>query len=355
MKWNWRQRQMRLLLGVAVVACALRACRAVMCARGGASGCGGAWCWGSGRRPCRRGHHVQHAPGHRHLSPRTAQPRRALLGIGHVRGRVPAVGSGTHSSRDDCDREWLRNAAALSAASVSKGDSLAEETRSGRLPQAVMAPRRCAPASSAWRWDPVDRWRVSRFPSRRQLRRRARGGSCGSGGSGAWRRRRCCAGRVGAPAGAGERGVGGSTAPTRRRLRAAVPGRSVAPGVRWRGSLAVGEVATAPTPAVAGSRSIAAAPQATRPPPRRTPRWPRSRSRFAHFVLSAMKGGLACAVCPAPGRGCQAVVAQSRGKVRVRFVSGPWMTMLRQQWAGDTLHRLISCPGPFAFMCPGAV
>jgi hypothetical protein len=211
-------------------------------------------------------------------------------------GRVPAVGGGTVRAVTIATAEGSVTLLPLSAASVSKGDSLAEGDAVGTLsesgdgssagahlhvgvkrgdlyvdPLSVLALPVAAPAGGGEGAGAADAVRAGSS---------ARAGSAPARGRSA---ARASAGELaasGAPAGAG------SLAP----LRAPVPGQSVAPGVSVAGaSAAAGEAVAAPTPAVAGSRLIAAAPQVHSAATAAAPSLPELAIRFAHFVLSATK------------------------------------------------------------------
>jgi hypothetical protein len=297
MNWNWRQRQMRLLLGVAVVACAL-ALAGPSCAHAGwplrdagstALGFGATYrAADATTSSTHRGTDICAEGGAAVLAP--------LAGSVTFVGRVPAVGGGTVRAVTIATANGSVTLLPLSAASVSKGDSLAEGDAVGTLaesgdgssagahlhvgvkrgdlyvdPLSVLALPVAAPAGGGAGAGAAAAVRAGSSARAGTAAARARGGARASAGQRA---------ASGAPAGAG------SLAP----LRAAVPGQSVAPGVSVAGaSVAVVEAAPAPTPAVAGAHSIAAAPQAHSPATAANPSLTELAIRFAHFVLSATK------------------------------------------------------------------
>jgi hypothetical protein len=297
MNWNWRQRQMRLLLGVAVVACALALALPACAHAGWPLRDAGSTALGFGATY--RATEATTSSTHRGIDI-TAEGDAAvvapLAGSVSFVGRVPAVGGGTVRAVTIATAQGSVTLLPLSAASVSKGDSLAEGDAVGTLaasgdgssagahlhvgvkrgdlyvdPLSVLSLPVAAPAGGGEGAGAAAAVRAGSS---------ARAGTAVARGSGAARAR--AGGRAGsrAPTGAG------SPAP----LRAAVPGQSVAPGVSVAGaSVAVGEVAAAPTPAVAGSRSIAIAPQAHSTATAADPSLAELAIRFAHFVLSATK------------------------------------------------------------------
>lgn len=298
MNWNWRQRRMRLLLGVAVLACAV-ALAQPSCAHAGwplrdagstALGFGEAYrTTDATTSSTHRGIDISAEGGAAVLAP--------LAGSVTFVGRVPAVGGGTVRAVTIASAKGSITLLPLSAASVSKGDSLAEGDAVGTLaesgdgssagahlhvgvkrgdlyvdPLAVLALPVEAPAGGGEGAGAAAAVRAGSS---------ARAGTAAARASGGGQARASAAGRAasGAPTGAG------SLAP----LRAAVPGQSVAPGISVAGAPVTAGEAAAPSPAVAGSRSIAAAPQAHAVATAADPSLAESAIRFAHFVLSATK------------------------------------------------------------------
>jgi hypothetical protein len=297
MNWNWRQRRMRLLLGVAVLACAVALAQPSCAHAGWPLRDAGSVALGFGATY--RAAEATTSSTHRgiDISAESGAAVVAPLGgsVAFV-GRIPAVGGGTVRAVTIATAEGSVTLLPLSAASVSKGDSLAEGDAVGTLaasgdgssagvhlhvglkrgdlyvdPLSVLTLPVAAPAGGG---------EGAGVPAAVRAGSSARAGTAAARTSGGARASVGGQAASRAPAGAG------SPAP----LRAAVPGQSVAPGVSVAGaSVAVGEAAAAPTPAVAGSRSIAAAPQAHSAATAANPSLVELAIRFAHFVLSATK------------------------------------------------------------------
>jgi hypothetical protein len=296
MNWNMRQRRMRLLLGVAVVACAL-ALVAPACAHAG---------W-----PLREAHSVTLGFGatyradeatssstHRGIdidAEEGAAVLAPLAGSVTFVGRVPAVGGGTVRGVTLATANGTVTLLPLASTSVAKGDSLAEGDSVGCLAES-------GDGSSAKthlhvgmkRGDLyVDPLSVLSLPVAVTPGVASGANAPSAAPARAGARASTSLGRASRTSRASARGLTSPPAVRVARspaqLRAAVPGQSVAPGVCVAGVSASPAAATAPLPATAGTRSIALAPRAHEAAVAAAPSFAEVATRFARLVLSATK------------------------------------------------------------------
>lgn len=290
MGYNWRQRRMRLLLGVAIVACGIALARPAIAGAGWPLEGSGAVLLGFGASYTST--EATSASTHRGIdiaAEKGAEVRAPLAGRVTFAGRIPAAGGGTCRAVTIATDVGAVTLLPLASSRVSKGDTLAEGDAVGALAESgdgssAGAHLHVGVKRGDLYVDPLTVLLVAAVASGRssgeaKLGAPASGGQQSEGSQASGRGTRGTRTRAGASAPA-------ATAP----LRVPVPGQAVAPGVSVAGDARSSrQVARGQVGATQGSASAASAAAASHPAPQAATSVAEWLQRLAGLALGATK------------------------------------------------------------------